>query len=97
MTKEELKELKEYYEEEVQNFEQLPGYERDESSTEAYERHKLILELIEQQPILDKIKAEILKEVLAHSGTGEETMQAYADGLKKAAKIINKCKVEKEK
>ena len=45
---------------------------------------------------LDKIRAEIVEEVLSHSGTGEEVIQAYADGLKKGLDIIDKYKAESE-
>jgi hypothetical protein len=49
-----------------------------------------------QEPILGKIKAEIVEEMLSHSGTGEEVIQAYADGLKKGLAIIDKYKSESE-
>ena len=39
---------------------------------------------------LDKIRAEIEEEMLIHSGTGEEVIQAYVDGLKKGLDIIDK-------
>lgn len=42
--------------------------------------------------VLDKIRAEMFEEMLSHSGTGEEVIQAYADGLKKGLDIINKYK-----
>ena len=45
---------------------------------------------------LDKIRAEIVEEVLSHSGTGEEVIQAYADVLKKGLDIIDKYKAESE-
>jgi len=51
---------------------------------------------LEQEPVLDKIRAEIREEMLSHSGTGEEVIQAYADGLKKGLKIIDKYKGESE-
>lgn len=44
--------------------------------------------------VLDKIRAEILEEMLSHSGTGEEVIQAYADGLKKGLEFIDKYKAE---
>lgn len=44
--------------------------------------------------ILDKIRAEIFTEVINYSGTGEEVIQAYADGLKKGLDIIDKYKPE---
>lgn len=46
--------------------------------------------------VLDKIRAEMLEEILSHSGTGEEVIQAYADGLKKGVEIIDKYKGESE-
>lgn len=52
--------------------------------------NKLALEALEQEPILDKIKAEMLEEMSSHSGTGEEVIQAYADGLKKGLDILDK-------
>jgi hypothetical protein len=38
----------------------------------------------------------MLEEMLSHSGTGEEVIQAYADGLKKGLDIIDKYKAETE-
>ena len=49
-----------------------------------------------QMVLLDKIRAEIIEEMLSHSGTGEETIQAYADGLKKGLDILDKYKAESE-
>jgi hypothetical protein len=49
-----------------------------------------------QEPILDKIRAEMFEEMLSHSGTGEEVIQAYANGLKKGLDIIDKYKAESE-
>jgi nucleotide-binding universal stress UspA family protein len=51
---------------------------------------------LKQEPVLDKIRAEIEEEMLSHSGTGEEVIQAYADGLKKGLAIIDKYKSESE-
>ena len=45
---------------------------------------------IEKELILDKIRAEIFEEMFSHSGTGEEVIQAYSDGLKKGLEIFNK-------
>lgn len=39
---------------------------------------------------LNKIRKEIYDEIVSHSGTGEEVTQAYADGLTRGLKIINK-------
>jgi hypothetical protein len=46
--------------------------------------------------VLDKIRAEIKEEMLSHSGTGEEVIQAYADGLKRGLAILDKYKGESE-
>lgn len=46
--------------------------------------------------VIDKIRTEIFKEVINYSGTGEEVIQAYADGLKKGLDIIDKYKAESE-
>lgn len=45
-----------------------------------------------QETILDKIRVEMFEEMLPHSGTGEEVIQAYVDGLKKGLEIIDKYK-----
>jgi hypothetical protein len=54
------------------------------------------IKALEQKPVLDKIRAEIFAEMQYHSGTGEEVIQAYADGLHNAIRIIDKCKAESE-
>ena len=46
--------------------------------------------------VLNKIRAEILEEMISHSGTGEEVIQAYVDGLKKGLDILDKYKTENE-
>lgn len=65
-----------------------------------YDRFRDALEMaiksLEQQLILDKIRAEIREEMLSHNGTGEEVIQAYADGLKKGLRIIDKYTAESE-
>lgn len=50
----------------------------------------------DKQKVLDKVRAEMLEEMLSHSGTGEEVIQAYADGLKKGLDILDKYKTESE-
>lgn len=59
--------------------------------------------LLKAEPIevisLDKVKQareEIWKNVYEYSGTGDEVIQAYADGLKKGLDIIDKYKAESE-
>jgi hypothetical protein len=50
----------------------------------------------DKNKVLDKLRAEMLEEMLSHSGTGEEVIQAYADGLKKGLEFIDKYKAESE-
>ena len=40
--------------------------------------------------VLEDIKAEIMAEIISHSGTGEEVLQAYVDGLHKSIEFIDK-------
>lgn len=49
-----------------------------------------------EREVLEKIRAEMFEEMLSHSGTGEEVIQAYADGLKKGLEFIDKYKAESE-
>lgn len=56
----------------------------------------MAIKALEQDSILDKIRTEMLEEMLSHSGTGEEVIQAYADGLNKGLQIIDKYKEESE-
>lgn len=92
MTREELKGhcLKQ-----IQMCETWAIHRDEEPHGKVYEEHKLILELLEQEPVLDKIRAEIEEEILIHSGTGEEVIQAYVDGLNKGLQIIDKYKAER--
>ena len=46
--------------------------------------------------VLNQLRAEMLLEILSHSGTDEEVIQAYADGLKKGLDILDKYKTESE-
>ncbi len=41
------------------------------------------------KPYLEKIREELRTEAMEHSGTGEEVIQAYVDGLYEAIKRIN--------
>lgn len=67
-----------------------------DTSYEWVETVRMAIKALEQEPILDKIRAEMLEEMLSHSGTGEEVIQAYADGLKKGLEFIDKYKGETE-
>ena len=40
--------------------------------------------------VIDDIKAEIMAEIISHSGTGEEVLQAYVDGLRKSIEFFDK-------
>ena len=93
MTREELKA---HCEKQIKGCEMWARYYGKKPGGKVYEEHKLILELLEQAPVLDKARAEMLEEMLSHSGTGEEVIQAYVDGLKKGLDIIDKYKAESE-
>lgn len=58
MTKEELKA---HCKRQIEGCEMWAKYRGEEPSGKIYEEHKLILELLEQETILDKIRAEILE------------------------------------
>ena len=58
------------------------------------EAKDMAIKALEQEAILDKIKAEILAEMQYHSGSGDEVVQAYADGLHNSLRIIDKCRAE---
>lgn len=68
MTREELKE---HCERQIENCEMWARYKREEPHGKVYEEHKLILELLEQEPILDKITK--LIEPLRHLSFDEMT------------------------
>jgi hypothetical protein len=55
-----------------------------------------VIKDLEQEPVIDKIRAEMFEEMQSHSGTGEEVIQAYADGIKKGLEILDKYKAESE-
>ena len=56
----------------------------------------MAIKALEQEPILDKIRADMIEEMLSHSGTGEEVIQAYVEGLKKGVDILDEYKRECE-
>lgn len=65
-------------------------------NTQDDEAHRMAIQALEKESILDKIRAEMFEEMLSHSGTGEEVIQAYVDGLKKGLDILDKYKGESE-
>ena len=93
MTREELKA---HCERQVKACEMWAHTRGEKPSGKVYEEHKLILELLEQESILNKARAEMHLEILSHSGTDEEVIQAYADGLKKGLDILDKYKAKSE-
>lgn len=93
MTREELKQ---HCEKQVETCEMWAHTRGEKPSGKVYEEHKLILELLEHEDALDKIRAEMLLEIISHSGTGEEVIQAYVDGLKKGLDILDKHRAESE-
>ena len=58
MTREELKK---HCEKQIENCERWASYKGEKPCGKVYEEHKLILELLEQESILDGIKADIEK------------------------------------
>ena len=80
MTEEELEKV-------IQHFESLRIIQRESFMRKGFD---VAIKALKQEPVIDKIRAEMLEEMLSHSGTGEEVIQAYADGLKKGLDIIDK-------
>ena len=92
MTREELKE---HCEKQIEMCELWAIGRGEEPSGKIYEEHKLILELLEQEPILDKIRAEI-EEVYLNITYKENHKVGGSWGLRKALDIIDKYKAESE-
>jgi len=100
MTREELKE---HCQRQIQNFERvekiMPVTPND---WKRYEEHKLILELLEQEPILDKIRAEIEKTTSRYTISRERGAMGqveWSDRLIKESEvleIIDKYKAESD-
>lgn len=61
---------------------------------ETYYARDMAIKALEQEDVLGKVRAEIESEIISHSGTGEEVIQAYVDGLLKAVEIIDKYRKE---
>ena len=96
MTREELKE---HCEKQIENCEMWARYKGEEPHGKVYEEHKLILELLEQEPILDKIReqiksdlrgVEITLEVLAENDPLIPKMEGAKDTLENCLEIIDK-------
>jgi phosphoribosylpyrophosphate synthetase len=93
MTREERELSIKYLEDIKENFIEGEGYEI--APLPEYYAIENAIKSLKQEFVLDKVRAEMLKEVVSHSGTGEEVIQAYADGLKKGLDIIDKCRKKK--
>lgn len=91
MTREELKE---HCKRQIQQFERV---EKIMSVTlndwKRYEEHKLILELLEQEPVIDKIRAEIEE----HAKINQNLNTDRARALCWCLDVIDKCKAESKK
>ena len=94
MNKEEQELAVSYLEDMKESYVEGSGYERH--PLPEYYAIETAIKALGQEPILDKIRTEILDEAISHSGTGEEVIQAYVDGLNRALKIIDKYKAEME-
>lgn len=68
--------------------EDVPIYDTDVKAI------NMAIKALKQESVIDKIRYEMLEEMIFHSGTGEEVIQAYADGLKKGLDFIDKYKVK---
>ncbi len=95
MTREELRG---HCERQIQQFERvekiMPVTPND---WKRYEEHKLILELLEQEFILDKIRGEIEQEIIPRNSDQYDNEAKWQNlGLRMALKVINKYKVESE-
>ena len=92
MTREELKE---HCERQIQQFERveqiMPVTLND---CKRYEEHKLILELLEQESILDKIRAEIEQKARPNELGGRGSGKSIRYGLCMALEIIDKYRGE---
>ena len=87
MTREELKE---HCEKQIRACEMWAKCKGESPQGKVYEEHKLILELLEQDSILDKIRAEIEQEYKV------ESEHHYGQGLKRAIEILDKYKAESQ-
>ena len=92
MTREELKK---HCQKQIENCEMWAKHNGEEPHGKIYEEHKLILELLEQEPILDKIRAEIDKARFIDKDT-KLCKNANASGLEVALQIIDKYNAESE-
>lgn len=102
MTREELKV---HCEKQIENCEMWAIYKGEEPHGKVYEEHKLILELLEQESILDKIReqiksdlrgVEITLEVLVENDPLIPKMEGAKDTLENCLEIIDKAESEKQ-
>ena len=63
------KELKAHCERQIEGCEMWARCKGEKPSGKVYEEHKLILELLEQEPVLDKLRAEIVELTKCPYGT----------------------------
>lgn len=91
MTREELKE---HCKRQIQQFERVEKIMAvTPNDWKRYEEHKLILELLEQDPVIDKIRAEIEE----HAKINQNLNTDRARALCWCLDVIDKCKAESEK
>ena len=87
MTREELKK---HCEKQIEMCEMWAIHKGEKPSGKIYEEHKLILELLEQESVLDKIRTEIKE----HADRLTDSL--YGDGMRHCIDIIDKYKAEIE-
>ena len=92
MTREELKK---HCQKQIEGCEMWARCKGEEPHGKIYEEHKLILELLEQEPVLDKIRAEIWDLQYGDeekSMTDEDRADAYNNAIRQVIEIIDKYK-----
>lgn len=87
MTREELKT---HCEKQVEACEMWAKYKGEEPHGKVYEEHKLILELLEQEDVLDKVRVELIQAI--QNGTLK-----IENGNEELFHIFDKYKTESEK
>jgi hypothetical protein len=65
----------------------MAEYIKKEDATPYLTKYIPSVEAVERSKI-DKAIEDIKQDMIAHSGTGEQVIQAYCDGLKKALKYL---------
>lgn len=94
------KELREHCKKTVESCEMWAKAKGEEPSGKVYEEHKLILELLEQEPIIDKIMEEIeqVKSIMNEEiiNNNRKELINFINGLNQSLVIVERYKAESE-